>query len=56
MTAVATSRKIVTSIMTLELQESPELYYIDFWCVYRGGSRGSGKGFICIEVLGSFFF
>ena len=44
MTTVATSRKIVTSIMALELLESTELDYIDFWCNYRGGSRISGKG------------
>ena len=39
MAKVATSRVIVTSIMTLEL-----LDYIDFWCIYRGGSRISGNG------------
>ena len=44
MTTVATSRKIVTSIMTLELLESTEFDYIDFWCIYRVGSRFSGKG------------
>ena len=44
MTTVATSGKIVTSIMTLELLESTELDYIDFWCIYRVGSRISGKG------------
>ena len=43
MTTVATSRKIVASIMTLELLELTELDYIDFWCSYRGGSRISGK-------------
>ena len=37
-----TSGKLVTSIMTLELLESPD--YIHFWCIYRGGSRISGKG------------
>ena len=42
MTTVATSRKIVTSIMTLGLLESTELDYIDFWCIYRGGFRISG--------------
>ena len=31
-------------IMTLELLESTDLGYIDFWCIYRGGSRISGKG------------
>ena len=41
---VDTSGKIVTSIMTLELLESPELDYIHFCCIYRGGSRISGKG------------
>ena len=31
-------------IMTLELLESTDLDYIDFWCIYRGESRISGKG------------
>ena len=44
MTTVATSGKIVTSIMTLELLESTELDYIEFWCIYRVRSRISGKG------------
>ena len=44
MTTVATSRKIVTSIMTLELQESTKSDDIDFWCIYRGGSRISENG------------
>ena len=44
MTTVATSGKKVTSIMKLELQKSTELDYIDFWCIYRVGSRISGKG------------
>ena len=44
MTTVAASGKIVTSIMTLELLESTELVYIDFWCIYKGRSRISGKG------------
>ena len=44
MKTVATSRKIVTSIMTLESLESTELDYIDFWCIYRIESRISGKG------------
>ena len=43
MTTVDTSVKIVTSTMTLELLESTELDYIDFWCIYRGVSRISGK-------------
>ena len=43
MTTVDTSGKIVTSTMTLELLESTELDYIDFWCVYRGDSRISRK-------------
>ena len=30
--------------MTIELLESTELDYIDFWCIYRGGSRISGNG------------
>ena len=29
--------------MTLELLESTELDYIDFWCIYRDVSRFSGK-------------
>ena len=44
MTTVATSGKIVTSIMTLELLELTELDYIEFWCNYKVGSRISGKG------------
>ena len=44
MTKVDNSGKIVTSIMTLELLESPELYYIHCWCIYRGRSRIFGKG------------
>ena len=43
MTTVDTSVKIVMSIMTLELLELTELYYIDFWCIQRGVSRISGK-------------
>ena len=43
MTTVDTSGKIVTSIITLELLESTELDYIDFWCIYRGVFRISGK-------------
>ena len=43
MTTVATCRKIVSSIMTLELLESAELDHIDFWCIYRGGFRISGN-------------
>ena len=43
MTTVDASGKIVMSIMTLELLESAELDYIDFWCIYRGVSRISGK-------------
>ena len=44
MTTVDSSGKRVTSIMTLELLELPELDYIHFWCINRGGSRISGKG------------
>ena len=63
MTTVATSEKIVTSIMTLELLESTELDYIDFLCIYKGGSRISGKwvhmckgaGFAFL-ILSHFFF
>ena len=43
MIRVDTSGKIVTSIMTLELLESPELDYMHFWCICRAGSRISGK-------------
>ena len=43
MITVDTSGKIVMSIMTLELLESTELDYIDFWCIYRGVSRISGN-------------
>ena len=43
MTTVDTSGKIVTSIMALELMESPDLDYIHFWCIYRSGSRISEK-------------
>ena len=42
MTAIDTSGKIVTSIVTLKLQESTELDCIDFWCIYRGVSWISG--------------
>ena len=31
-------------IMPLELLKLTDLDYIDFWCIYRGGSRISGKG------------
>ena len=44
MTTVDTSGKIVMSIMTLKLLKSPELDYIHCWCIYRRGSRISGKG------------
>ena len=44
MTTVAIRGKIVTSLMTLELLGSTELDYIDLWCIYRVGSRISGKG------------
>ena len=44
MTTVATSGKIVTTKITLELLESTELDYINFWCIYRVESRISGKG------------
>ena len=30
--------------MTLKLLESIELDYIDFWCIFRGGSRISWNG------------
>ena len=54
MTTVATSGKIVTSIMTLELLELTELDYIDFWCIYRGGFRISGK--VVHMYKGAWFF
>ena len=44
MTTVDTSGKIVMSIMTLELLESPEIDYIQFWVIYRGRPRISVKG------------
>ena len=43
MTTVDTCGKIVKSIMPLELLESTEIDYIDFWCIYRGVSRISGN-------------
>ena len=55
MTTVATSRKIVTSIMTLELLESTELDYIYFWCIYRVESRISGKGVHMYKGVGFAF-
>ena len=55
MATVDTSGKIVTSIMTLELLESPELDYIHFWCIYRGDSRVLERVFICIKAGGSLF-
>ena len=44
MTTVAISGKIVKSILTLDLLESTELDYIDFYCIYRVRSRISEKG------------
>ena len=44
----------VTSIMILELLESPD--YIHFWCIYRGGSRNSGKGVHVIKARGLLLF
>ena len=55
MTTVDTSGKIVRSIMTLKFQESPELYYIEFWCIYRGVSRISGKNVHMYKGTGSLF-
>ena len=55
MTTVATSGKIVKSIMTLELLESTELDYIEFWCIYRVGFRISGKGVHIYKVAGFAF-
>ena len=55
MTTADTSGKIVTSIMTLELLESPELDYIHFWCIYMGGPRISGKGVHMYKGSGSLF-
>ena len=43
MATVDTSGTRVTSTMTLELLESTELDYNDFWCIYSGVSRISGK-------------
>ena len=42
-------------IMTLELLELTDLDYIDFWCIYRGGSRISGKGVHMYKGTGSLF-
>ena len=50
MTTVDTSVKIVTSIMTLELLESTELDYIDFWCIYRSVSRISGTVLHTVQI------
>ena len=48
MTTVYTSGKIVTSIMTLELLESAEIDYIDFW-MFTGEYPGFlERMFICI--------
>ena len=55
MTTVDTSGKILTSIMTLELLESPELDYIHFWCIYRGDPGFRERVFICIGARGSLF-
>ena len=55
MTTVVTSGKIVTSIMALQLLESPEIDYINFWCIYRGGSRISGKGVHLYKGMGFAF-
>ena len=55
MTTVDTSGKILTSIITLELLESPGLDYIHFWCIYRGGYRISGKGVHMYKGTGSLF-
>ena len=52
MTTVDTSGKIVMSIMTLELIESPELAYIHFWCIYRSGSRISEKSVHMYKGMG----
>ena len=55
MTTVATRGKIVTSIMTLELLESAELDYIDLSCIYRVGSKISGKGVHMYKGAGLLF-
>ena len=54
MTTVYTFGKIVTSIMTLELLESPD--YTHFWCIDRGGSRISGKDVDMYKGTGFRFF
>ena len=41
--------------MTLELLESSDLDYIDFWCIYRVDPGFLERVFICIKVLGSLF-
>ena len=43
------------SIMTLQLQESPKLDYIRFWCIYRGRSRLSEKGVHMYKGMGFAF-
>ena len=55
MTTVDTSGKILTSIMILELLESPELNYIHFWCIYRGRPRIYGKGVHMYKGMGFAF-
>ena len=42
-------------MMTLELLESTELDYIDFWCIYRGVSRISGKDVHMYKSTGLLF-
>ena len=57
MTTVDTSGKIVMSRMTLELLELTELdYIIDFWCIYRGVSRISGKNVHMFKGTGFAFW
>ena len=54
MTTVDTSGKIVTSIMTLELIESPETIFT--FGVFTGADPGFLKRvFICIKARGSLF-
>ena len=55
MPTVDTSGKIVTSIMTLELLESAELDFVNFWCIYRGVSRISRKNVCMFKGTGFAF-
>ena len=55
MPTVDTSGKIATSIMPLELLESAELDYINFWCICSGVSRISRKDVCMFKGTGFAF-